>query len=82
MHAVFMAKGPIFRSGQTIKPFDSINLFNLFCHVLKLKCSPSDGVADSTWMNSLLIEAHQSNGKLDNANGVDSGGSSVTRKYI
>lgn len=79
MHAVFMAKGPIFRSGQTIKPFDSINLFNLFCHVLNLKCSPSDAVADSTWLNSLLIDVQQSNGKLDNANG-DGGGSSVTRK--
>lgn len=80
MHAVFMAKGPIFKPGQIIKPFDSINLFNLFCHVLKLKCSPSDVVTDSTWLNSFIIE-QQPIGKLDNANTVvNHSGASVTRK--
>lgn len=54
MHAVFMAKGPLFKAGQTIKPFDSIELYNLFCHILKIKCNTNDGKWNPSFWNAVL----------------------------
>lgn len=80
MHAVFMAKGPIFQSGQKLKPFDSINLFNLFCYVLQIKCNENDGVQGTElWRNLLLTPEKHNN--LQAATGGE-GASSFARKNL
>lgn len=56
MHAVFMAKGPLFKAGQIIKPFNSIDLYNLFCHIVKIKCHVNDGQWDAAFWSSSLKE--------------------------
>lgn len=52
MHGIFMAKGPLFASGAQLEPFDTVDLCNLFCKILKINCNPNEG-ADRTW-NMLL----------------------------
>lgn len=80
MHAVFMAKGPIFQAGQKLKPFDSINLFNLFCYVLRIKCNENDGVqATEQWRNLLLQPEKHNNLQAATAG---EGSSSFSRKNL
>lgn len=43
MHAIFMAKGPLFAKGKKLKPFNSVDLYNLFCAILDIKCKKNDG---------------------------------------
>lgn len=76
MRAVFIAKGPLFKPGQVLKPFPSINLFNLFCHILKLKCVANDGVWDSKLWTNLLIDTDHSNKLEELAPASDTSGSS------
>lgn len=50
MHAIFMAKGPLFANGQHLEPFDTVDLCNLFCIILKIDCKRNEGVdRTSTW---------------------------------
>lgn len=44
MRAIFMAKGPLFASGKVLNPFDSVDLCNLFCRILKIKCNRNNGM--------------------------------------
>lgn len=37
MHAMFMAKGPVFKDQYTIPSFESIDLYNLFATVLGIQ---------------------------------------------
>lgn len=43
MHAIFIANGPIFKTNHSVKPFDSIDLYNLFCIILNLEAAPNNG---------------------------------------
>lgn len=43
MHAIFMAKGPLFAKGKTLKSVNMIDLYNLFCYILKIECNTTDG---------------------------------------
>lgn len=61
MHAIFMAKGPQFQAGKTLEPFNSINLYNLFCHILNIKCHVNDGQWDIPFWNAVLTEPIASN---------------------
>ena len=36
MHALFIAKGPSFKKGIVIPPFENINIYPLICHILKI----------------------------------------------
>lgn len=54
MHAIFMAKGPIFNKGKTIKPVQMINLYNLFCYILEIKCNKTNGSNRLDIWNDLL----------------------------
>ena len=47
MHALFVAAGPAFRSGQTVAPFGNIHVYELLCAVLGLQPAPNDGSRDS-----------------------------------
>lgn len=54
MHAIFMAKGPIFNIGKTIKPVQMIDLYNLFCYILEIKCNKNNGSNRLDIWNDLL----------------------------
>jgi predicted AlkP superfamily pyrophosphatase or phosphodiesterase len=47
MRAIFMARGPAFKSGVLVEPFQNIHLYPLLAHVLGLRPAPQDGVLDS-----------------------------------
>lgn len=54
MQAIFMAKGPMFKTGQVLEPFDNIDLFPLMCYLLELTTTPTEGSDRSEIWNSLL----------------------------
>ncbi len=43
MGATFIAWGPAFRRGVTIKPVENVHLYNLLCATLGLRPAPNDG---------------------------------------
>lgn len=43
MHAIFMAKGPLFSKGKTLQSINMIDLYNIFCFVLNIECGHNDG---------------------------------------
>lgn len=43
MHAIFMAKGPLFAKGKILKSVNMIDLHNLFCYILHIECDFNDG---------------------------------------
>jgi predicted AlkP superfamily pyrophosphatase or phosphodiesterase len=47
MRALFMARGPAFRSGASVEPFQNIHLYSLLAHILEVKPAPTDGALDS-----------------------------------
>lgn len=50
MHAIFMAKGPLFAHGQELEPFNTVDLYNLFCRILRIECKPNEGTDRThTW---------------------------------
>lgn len=58
MHAIFMAKGPIFNKGKTIKPVQMINLYSLFCNILEIKCKKTNGSNRLEMWNDLLTKQY------------------------
>lgn len=62
MNAIFMAKGSFFAKGKKLKSVNMINLYNLFCLVLDIKCKPNDGSSNiDTWKD--LFAPHKEEGK-------------------
>lgn len=55
MHAIFMAKGPLFAKGKTLKPFNTVDLYNLFCSILHIKCKKNDGSERIEIWNDLFV---------------------------
>ena len=47
MRALFVARGPAFRSGATVPPFGNVHLYALMAHILGLRPAPNDGSLDS-----------------------------------
>lgn len=43
MKPIFIAKGPAFRSNQTVAPIKSVDIYPLICHLLKINPSPNNG---------------------------------------
>ena len=43
MGALFVAAGPSFRRGVTVPPFENVNLYELFCHILGIEPAENDG---------------------------------------
>jgi predicted AlkP superfamily pyrophosphatase or phosphodiesterase len=52
MGATFIAYGPAFRHGVTLKPFENVHIYNLLCATLGLKPAPNDG--DDRLVKSVL----------------------------
>jgi predicted AlkP superfamily pyrophosphatase or phosphodiesterase len=52
MHAIFLARGPAFRRGAVVAPFQNIHIYNLLARILGLRPAPNDGTPDS--VRSLL----------------------------
>jgi predicted AlkP superfamily pyrophosphatase or phosphodiesterase len=47
MRALFLARGPAFRKGSVVEPFQNIHVYPLLAKILQLKPAPGDGVLDS-----------------------------------
>jgi predicted AlkP superfamily pyrophosphatase or phosphodiesterase len=47
MRAIFLARGPAFRDGAVVEPFQNIHIYALLAHVLGLRPAPNDGRLDS-----------------------------------
>jgi predicted AlkP superfamily pyrophosphatase or phosphodiesterase len=47
MRAIFLARGPEFKQGVVVEPFQNIHLYELIAHLLRLTPAPNDGVLDS-----------------------------------
>lgn len=45
MNAFFMAKGPLIARGNELKAINSVDLYNLFCRILRIEgiCGANDG---------------------------------------
>lgn len=43
MHAIFLAKGPLFAKHKKLKAVNMIDMYNLFCLILNIKCYDNDG---------------------------------------
>ena len=43
MHSIFFARGPAFKRGVTIEPFESVNVYPLLAHLLGIKPRPNNG---------------------------------------
>lgn len=54
MHAIFMAKGPLISRGQQVEPFHTVDLFNLFCRILKIDGRQNEGTDQTSTWNILL----------------------------
>ncbi len=47
MGATFIARGPAFKSGVVVEPFQNIHLYSLMAHILEIAPAPNDGSLDS-----------------------------------
>ena len=48
MHAVLLMKGPrINNSAVLTEPLDNVNLYPMFCSLLKITCAPNNGTLAS-----------------------------------
>lgn len=56
MHAIFMAKGPLFSKGKTLKSINMIDLYNIFCFVLNIECGQNDGSKKLDKYNDLFAK--------------------------
>jgi hypothetical protein len=43
MRAVFIARGPAFRQGATLAPFDNVDVYPLLARLLGIPAAPNDG---------------------------------------
>lgn len=43
MQAIFIARGPAFKRGNTAEPFGNIEIYNMMCRILGLKPAPNSG---------------------------------------
>ena len=47
MRAMFVARGPSFRQGITLPPFDNVDIYPLLAHLLGITPAPNDGRIDA-----------------------------------
>lgn len=55
MHGIFMARGPKIKVSHKVKPFNTVDLYNLFCKILDLPLIPNNGSL-SNIEDILLVE--------------------------
>lgn len=56
MRALFVARGPSFRSGVTVEPFDNVDVYPLLARLVGIEPAPNDGDA-ATWAGVLVEDA-------------------------
>lgn len=54
MHAIFMAKGPLFDKGKTLESVNMIDLYNLFCFILDIECGQNNGTQNLDMYDDLF----------------------------
>jgi predicted AlkP superfamily pyrophosphatase or phosphodiesterase len=47
MHAIFLARGPAFRHGVVIQPFQNIQIYDLLARLLGVRPAPNNGTANA-----------------------------------
>jgi type I phosphodiesterase/nucleotide pyrophosphatase len=47
MRAIFLGRGPAFKQGAVVAPFQNIHLYALVAHLLRIRPAPNDGSLDS-----------------------------------
>lgn len=55
MRAMFFAKGPNIRSNSTLQPLENVDLYQLFCNLLKLEPDPHNGTVSN--LDEFLVES-------------------------
>jgi predicted AlkP superfamily pyrophosphatase or phosphodiesterase len=53
MQAIFLARGPAFKKGLVVPPFQNVHIYALVAHLLAVAPAPNDGSADS--VRSVLV---------------------------
>lgn len=48
MQALFLAQGPAFKPGSTLKKMHTIDVYEMLCHIFSAKPSPNNGTLDTT----------------------------------
>jgi hypothetical protein len=43
MRGIFIARGPAFKTNAIVEPFLNLHVYELVCHILKIKPAPNDG---------------------------------------
>lgn len=59
MHAMFIAKGPLFSKGKQLNAVNMVDLYNIFCTILNIKCAPNDGSHNLDNWNDLFVRTSQ-----------------------
>lgn len=54
MNALFLARGPAFKVGVEVEPFQNIQLYNLMCYLVGVEPAPNNGTVGA--LNSLLLD--------------------------
>ena len=54
MRAIFLARGPDFKRGAVVAPFQNIHLYSLLAHLLGLTPAANDGSLDS--VQAVLVD--------------------------
>lgn len=54
----FMARGPQIKESNKVPPFDTVDLFTLFCAILQIPSTPNDGSYDK--IKDVLVGYHGS----------------------
>ncbi|PIK33351.1 hypothetical protein BSL78_29837 [Apostichopus japonicus] len=55
MHPMFIVHGPAFKKGAVSKPFNSVDVYPLMCHLLGIKPRPNNGTLDTV---KYLLSVH------------------------
>lgn len=66
MNAFFMAKGPLISKGKMLGPVNNIDLYNLFCSILRIECDQNDGSNDPNIWNELFVNANDDENEQSN----------------
>ena len=65
MQTIFFARGPAFKRGVTMEPFESVNVYPLLAHLLGIKPKPNNGSLSvfkhvlKEWNPSFMIDENE-----------------------
>nr|CAD7597578.1 unnamed protein product [Timema genevievae] len=55
MHPYFIARGPLIKKNHVIAPFDTVDLYSLFAHILNISAPPNNGSLANVLANALVV---------------------------